>query len=92
MKQLAPGNARGTNKEWVAMGFLSWLGSILPPQDEKSPEEPGWLRKWVIPTGQRDDPEFDEIQRAAVEDVAAMEEERHEYFDPEGPGNQKDAL
>lgn len=74
------------------MGFLSWLGSILPPKEEKSPEEPGWLRRWVIPAGHRDDPELDEIKRAAAADVAAMEEERHKYFDPNGPGNQNDAL
>jgi hypothetical protein len=74
------------------MGFLSWLGSILPPSQDKSPEEPGWLRRWVIPAGTRDDPDLDEIKRAASADVAKMEEERREYFEPDGPGRRENDL
>jgi hypothetical protein len=56
------------------MGISSWFGS------RGSAERPGRLRRWVMPTG-RDDPESDEIKRAAAADIAAVEEDA-KYFRP----------
>jgi hypothetical protein len=66
------------------MGLLSWLAAKVDPT--RSPEEPGWLRRWVIPGPGKDDPRVDRIQQAAAEDVAEMEAEDREYFRQDGPG------
>jgi hypothetical protein len=70
------------------MGILSWLRLSTT----QSPEEPRWLRRWVFPRPGRPDPRLETIQRAAAEDVAAMEEEDREYFDQDGPGGREDDL
>ncbi|HEV2372770.1 MAG TPA: hypothetical protein VGS19_11425 [Streptosporangiaceae bacterium] len=53
------------------MGFLSWLTAKV--EFTKSPEEPGWLRRWVVPGPGRADPKFEKIKEAAAEDVAEVE-------------------
>lgn len=68
------------------MGFFSWLVS------GGSVEAPRWLRRWVLPGPGRDDPELDQIKRAAAEDVEKMEEEDRKYFRPDGPGHIEDDL
>lgn len=72
------------------MGMLSWLSAKVG--STRSPEEPGWVRRWVMPLPGRDDPKLDRIKRAAAEDVAAMEEEDREYFRQDGPGHREDDL
>jgi len=56
------------------MGIFHWFSST------RSPEEPRWLRRWVVLSGRRRDPKLEEIKRAAAQDVAAMEEEDRRYF------------
>lgn len=68
------------------MGIFSWLAS------GKSEEAPRWLRRWVLPDPGGDDPELDQIKRAAAADVDAMEEENRRYFRPDGPGHVEDDL
>ena len=68
------------------MGIFSWLSR------DRSVEEPGWLRRWVIPGSGRDDPEIDDIQRAAAADVATLETEDRRYFRRDGPGHVEDDL
>jgi hypothetical protein len=68
------------------MGIFSWLSR------DKSVEEPGWLRRWVIPSRGRDDPELDDIQEAAAADVADLEAEDRKYFRRHGPGQVEDDL
>jgi hypothetical protein len=72
------------------MGIFSWLAARFG--STRSPEEPGWLRRWVTLRPGRDDPKLDEIKRAAAADVAAMEEEDRRYFRRDGPGNEQDDL
>lgn len=72
------------------MGILSWLAAKV--DSTRSPEEPGWVRRWVIPPPGKPDPKFERIQRAAAEDVAAMEEEDRKYFRQDGPGYREDDL
>jgi len=67
------------------MGLFSWFGP------RKSDEDPGWLRRWVMPTG-RPDPKVDELKRAAAADVAEMEAEDRKYFRQDGPGDIEDDL
>jgi hypothetical protein len=69
------------------MGIFSWFAAT------RSPEEPGWLRRWVVlPRGRRPDPKLEEIKRAAAADVAAMEAEARKYFQQDGPGDTEDDL
>lgn len=72
------------------MGLLSWLTS------GGSDFRPRWLRRWVLPAGrpgeQPDDPELDNIKKAAAADVAAMEAEDRKYFRRHGPGNSENDL
>jgi hypothetical protein len=68
------------------MGIFSWFSS------SKSPEEPHWLRRWLIPGSGGPDPKLDEIKRAAAADVADMEEENRTYFRQDGPGRREDDL
>lgn len=72
------------------MGILSWLAAKLG--STKDPEEPGWVRRFVLPAPGKDDPKLDAIKRAAAEDVAEMEEEDREYFRQDGPERQEDDL
>ena len=65
---------------------------IFSKSSSKSPDEPGWLRRWVMPGAGRDDQDLDEIKRVADADVAAMEEENRRYFRQDGPGHQQDEL
>jgi hypothetical protein len=67
------------------MGISSWF------RLRSSSQEPGWLRRLVMPSG-RPDPKLEEIKRAAAEDVARMEEEDRKYFRPDGPGKDHDEL
>lgn len=68
------------------MGLFSWLAS------GEANEAPRWLRRWVTPGPGRDDPELDQIKRAAAADVDAMEEEDRRYFRRDGPGHIEDDL
>jgi hypothetical protein len=69
------------------MGIFSWFAST------RSPEEPRWLRRWVVlRRGRRVDPKLEQIKRAAAADVAAMEAEDRKYFDQDGPGHREDDL
>jgi hypothetical protein len=70
------------------MGIFSWLRL----SSTQSPEEPGWLRRWVFPKPGRPDPKLEAIQRAAAEDVEAMEKEDREFFERHGPGYIEDDL
>jgi hypothetical protein len=72
------------------VGIFSWFAAKV--DSTRSPEEPGWLRRWVIRTSGRDDPKLDTIKRAAAEDVAELEAEDREYFRRDGPGHQEDDL
>lgn len=56
------------------MGIRSWFASV------RYPEEPGWLRRWVLLGRGRDSPNLAKIKRAAAEDLAEMEEEDRTYF------------
>jgi hypothetical protein len=68
------------------MGIFSRFSS------RKSADKPDRLRRWVVPSGGNQDPERDEIKRAAAADVAEMEKEDRTYFRPDGPGDQEDDL
>ena len=68
------------------MGFLSWF------TERTGGEKSGWLRRWVFLRPRPDDPRIDEIQRAAAEDVAAMQAEDRKYFRHDGPGDREDDL
>ncbi len=52
----------------------------------------GLFQRLVMPRGHPPDPKLEEIQRAAAEDVAAMEAEDRKYFRQDGPGNNEDDL
>jgi len=69
------------------MGILSWLDARFA--STKSPEEPGWLRRWVVLKPGRDDPKVDELKRAAAADVADIEEDGT-HFRPDAPGHRED--
>lgn len=68
------------------MGIRSWFAS------SRFPEEPRWLRRWVIIKHGPDDPKLRKIKRAAAADVADMEEEDRKYFRQDGPGHREDDL
>jgi hypothetical protein len=72
------------------MGIISWFAARF--DSTRSPEEPGWVRRWVLLKPGRDDPRLDRIKRAAAEDVAAMEEEDRTYFRRDAPGHREDDL
>lgn len=65
------------------MGILSWFARA------RNPEEPRWLRRWLILPHGTDDPGLAEIKRAAAADVAEMEKEDREFFRHDGPGNRE---
>lgn len=68
------------------VGIISWFLS------GREPEEPGWLRRWLMPGSGRDDPELDAIKQAADADVTELEEEDRKYFRRDGPGHVQDDL
>lgn len=72
------------------MGIFSWFSHWFA--SSRSPEEPGWMRRLLIPAAGRRDPKLDEIKRAASADVAEMEEENRKYFRQDGPGRREDDL
>jgi hypothetical protein len=90
MNQRAGGNAILGPTEELVMGLFSRFTS------RESEFRPRWLRRWVLPTGrpgeQPDDPELDDIKKAAAADVAAMEAEDRKYFRQHGPGNTENDL
>lgn len=72
--------------EEPVMGIFSWFSAT------KSPEEPRWLRRWVLLRPGRRDPKLEKLKRAAAADVAAMEDEDRRYFRAQGPGHREDDL
>ncbi len=68
------------------MGIFSWFSRT------RYPEEPHWLRRWVLLRPGRRDPDLEQIKRAAAADVAAMEQEDRTYFRQDGPGDREDDL
>lgn len=68
------------------MGFFSWLRS------RDVADEPGWVRRLVLPRSYRPDPKLDEIKRVAETDVAEMEAEDRKFFRRDGPGEIEDDL
>ena len=68
------------------MRIFSWFSSA------RYPEEPRWLRRWVLLRPGRRDAKVEAIKRAAAADVAAMEAESREYFRQDGPGDREDDL
>ena len=53
---------------------------------------PSLFQRLVMPRGHPPSPKLEEIQRAAAEDVAAMEAEDLKYFRQDSPGNIEDDL
>jgi hypothetical protein len=68
------------------MGVFSWFTSA------RSPEEPGWIRRLVIPRPGRDDRKVDQRKLAAEADVEQIEEEGRRYFREDAPGHSEDDL
>ncbi len=67
------------------MGIRSWLRSLRSEdvQDEDVPDdEPSSLIKYRY-----EDPAFEEVEKAAAQDVAAVEEDA-KYFSPDSPASQ----
>jgi hypothetical protein len=67
------------------MGIRSWLRSLRSAdvQDEDVPDdEPSSLIKYRY-----EDPAFEQVEKAAAQDVAAVEEDA-KYFSPDSPASQ----
>jgi hypothetical protein len=67
------------------MGIRSWLRSLRSDdvQDEDVPDdEPSSLIKYRY-----EDPAFEQVEKAAAQDVAAVEEDA-KYFSPDSPASQ----
>ena len=67
------------------MGIRSWLRSLrsVDVQDEDLPDdEPSSLIKYRY-----EDPAFEQVENAAAQDVAAVEEDA-KYFGPDSPASQ----
>jgi hypothetical protein len=67
------------------MGIRSWLRSLRSEdvQDEDVPDdEPSSLIKYRY-----EDPAFEKVEKAAAQDVAAVEEDA-KYFSPDSPASQ----
>jgi hypothetical protein len=67
------------------MGIRSWLRSLRSEdvQDEDVPDdEPNSLIKYRY-----EDPAFEQVEKAAAQDVAAVEEDA-KYFSPDSPASQ----
>jgi hypothetical protein len=71
--------------EELVMGISSWFGARRPSRRQS------WLRRLVVPTGRDEDPQVEELRRVAAADVAEVEED-DPYFDPDGPGRDRDEL
>ncbi len=70
------------------MGFFSWLRSHWSRYEDEIAEEqerPSLVRRSY------ETPELEEIQEAAAEDVARVQQD-DKYFDRHSPGNDPDAL
>ena len=68
------------------MGLFSWLTST------RDPEEPGWIRRLVMPRPGRDDPKVDARKLAAEADIEEIEREGRKYFEPDAPGHSEDDI
>ena len=67
------------------MGIRSWLRSLRSEdiQDEDVPDDkPSSLIKYRY-----EDPAFEQVEKAAAQDVAAVEEDA-KYFSPDSPASQ----
>ena len=67
------------------MGIRSWLRSLRSEdvQDEDVPDdEPSSLIKYRY-----EDPDLEQVEKAAAQDVAAVEEDA-KYFSPDSPASQ----
>ena len=67
------------------MGIRSWLRSLRSDdvQDEDVPDdEPSSLIKYRY-----EDPDFEQVEKAAAQDIAAVEEDA-KYFGPDSPASQ----
>jgi hypothetical protein len=67
------------------------MGLFSRFHSDGSGDRPTGLRRWVIPTGRRDQ-DLDQIKQAAAADFAEMEEEDRKYFRQDGPGSVEDDL
>jgi hypothetical protein len=70
------------------MGFFSWLSSCGSRYEDEIAEEqerPSLVRRSY------ETPELEEIQEAAAEDVARVQQD-DKYFGKNSPGNDPDAL
>lgn len=63
------------------MGIRSWLRS-LRSEDVPDEDEPSSLIKYRY-----EDPAFEQVEKAAAQDVAAVEEDA-KYFSPDSPASQ----
>ncbi|MGD0606219.1 MAG: hypothetical protein ABSA53_21865 [Streptosporangiaceae bacterium] len=66
------------------MGIFSWFRSRWVTEE---PDD----RHSLIQRNEEDDPELDEIRRAAAEDVAAVEQD-DKFFGRDAPANQDEGL
>ncbi len=64
------------------MGFLSWFRSLRSADVPDDEEQPNSLIKYRY-----EDPSFEQTERAAAADVAAVEEDA-KYFGSDSPANQ----
>jgi hypothetical protein len=65
------------------MGIFSWLSRWR--------DDPSAGRTTLIFRNDEDDPEFDEVRRAAAADVAAVEQD-DKFFGPNSPADQGDGI
>jgi hypothetical protein len=79
------GRPKVSTKE-PTMGVFSWF------RERGSSGGPSLFQRLVMPRGHPPSPKLEEIQRAAAEDVAAMEAEDLKYFRQDSPGNIEDDL
>jgi hypothetical protein len=68
------------------MGIFSWFTSA------RDPEQPGWVRRLVVPRPGRVDAKAERRKQAAEADVEAIEREGARYFRPDAPGHAEDDL
>jgi hypothetical protein len=68
------------------MGIRSWLRSLrsedVQDEDDVPDDEPSSLIKYRY-----EDPAFEQVENAAAQDVAAVEEDA-KYFSPDSPASQ----
>ena len=68
------------------MGIVSWFTSV------RNPEEPGWIRRLVMPRPGHDDPKVDRRKEAAEADIEKIRREGREYFREDAPGHSENDL